>query len=279
MIAQIPSHGFLLPRIVRIAVSSSLLLISALSAQAQSFTYNNDFSGATNGKIDTSANNSKGDYFYAYDESGRNYQWEYFSQLVKVSWSGAPGIGSAGFLSRNFHDGGLLAPDAHLINPEVTVTTWWTNGGSTDTKLWNYVGFLDASGKGYVAGISRTGSAAIFRLDSGLSSDTSSWVKLESGDLGFNLTTNTHLDITFAISGTTLTLGSSGSGHTLSVTLTSLDYSEFTTVTLGGKLVNESLRYDDLIVNATAVPEPSSVALIIGGIIVGGVCFSRRLHK
>lgn len=279
MIAQIPNHGVLLPRLVLIAISSCLLLVSALVAQAESFTYSNNFSGATNGKIDTSPNNTKGDYFYAYDESSRNYLWEYLNQQIKASWSGVAGVGSAGFVVRNFHDGGLLDQGAYLLNPTATVTTWWTNGNSFDTKLWNYVGFLDASGKGYVAGINRTGVAAIFRLDSGLTSDTASWVQLGSKDLGFSLATNTNLNLTFSISGSTLTLGSSGSGQSLSVALTSLEYSEFTTIVLGGKLISETMKFDDLTVNATVIPEPSSVALIISGIILGGACYSRKPLK
>ncbi|WP_043586536.1 PEP-CTERM sorting domain-containing protein [Geminisphaera colitermitum] len=275
-------------RIACAAMLSSAISVVSSGAETQSFSYGNDFSayGAT-AKAITSTATSANDYFSKNSEIGT---WELINGRIKASWTGSSD-GVSSFVKRDFRDGNLLSAGLYINNPSLTVTTYWSNGNSTDGFLWSYFGLLNASGQGYVAAVSRSGTIQFFEINT--LSDTSSWTLLGSQDTSFRQGQSDKHSFTFSIQGNDLTLTNTklagSTNASFSVILSSLKYSEFTTITLGGKFgtgssgSNFNPNFDDLLVTGTlantVVPEPSSIALLFGGIALAAIALSRRRRR
>ncbi len=274
-----------LTRIACAAILSGALSVAASAAETSPFSYNNDFSayGASAKAITTTAT-SANDYFY---KDSATATWEFINGRIKASWTGSS-TGVSSFVKRDFREGDLLGAGLHIRNPSLTVTTFWTNGNSTDAFLWSYFGLLNASGQGYVAAVSRTGIIQFYEVDT---LTPSSWTLLGSKETGFVQGLNDKNAFTFSIQGNDLTLTNTWlkdmTRASFSVTLSTLKYSEFTTMALGGKFGTGSSgstfnpNFDDLRVTgtATAIPEASSLALLFGGAALTAIALFRKRLK
>lgn len=270
--------------ISHIALAAAIFGALPSLAVGAEFSYTNDFNthGAA-AKVITTTPTSTNDYFSKYSEVGT---WELINGRMKADWTGSQ-AGVSSFVELDFRDNNLLGSGQSIVNPSLTAATRWTNGNSGDAFLWNYFGFLNTAGQGYVAAVSRSGIVQFFEVNA--LSDESSWVLLGDRDINLRQGLSAQHSFTFSIQDDELTLVdtrvSDSVSASFSVALSSLKYSEFTTIVLGGKFGTGpsgstfNINFDDLLVTGTSVPESSSVALVFGGGALAAMILFRKKIK
>ncbi|WP_043585014.1 hypothetical protein [Geminisphaera colitermitum] len=135
------------------------------------------------------------------------------------------------WLFRKLTTGGPLAQGRAVTNPKLTALFNMAWGGNTSGNCYN-LALLDDSGKGYVAQISRSGTATLYRLDNGL---TGGWTILGTKDSEQQFNTNL---ISLSVSNGKVTVASklitmkNAPGPELTETDTT--YTRFTTIGFAG---------------------------------------------
>lgn len=208
-------------------------------------------------------------------------------------WSGAM---STSFAVRNLHSGGALAQGQSLLNPTLSVDTAWRHFNA-NTRT--FLGFVNDDNQGFGVSITTNGNVLFYQInDFALSVGNTNivpngWTQLGSAQVlgdysqrsfGQNNPNPPEVNtLTFSVTDSALTLAASlAPEQSVTFDLSGISGqipSGFTSIILGGRMDDrQQIYYDNLQVTGAAIPEGSTVSLLLGAaaVLYAAVICRRR---